>query len=159
MITMLLGGLWHGGSWNFVIWGGLHGTYLVIHKLVRGGEVDSSEPRLSQIGSILATSVAVFFAWIFFRAADFTEAIDVIVGIVTLRGGAAERYDVLVVLCYVAATIAMDLIERRRHVAAATGAPRRRFDPMTTGAVVATMLVAVVVWSGGTPVPFIYFQF
>jgi alginate O-acetyltransferase complex protein AlgI len=41
MITMLLGGLWHGASWNFVIWGGLHGAYLVIHKLVRGGKVDA----------------------------------------------------------------------------------------------------------------------
>ena len=32
MATMLLGGLWHGASWNFVVWGGLHGFYLVIHK-------------------------------------------------------------------------------------------------------------------------------
>jgi alginate O-acetyltransferase complex protein AlgI len=36
MLTMLLGGLWHGASWNFVIWGGLHGAYLVIHKLILG---------------------------------------------------------------------------------------------------------------------------
>ncbi|MCH7787943.1 MAG: MBOAT family protein [Acidobacteria bacterium] len=159
MITMLLGGLWHGASWNFVIWGGLHGIYLVIHKLMRGGEVDPSEPRWSQIGSILLTNVAVLFAWVFFRAANFTEAIDVIVGIVTLRGGSAERYDVLILIGYATATIALDLVERRRSVANAASIPPRRFGPMTSGALVATMLVAVVVWSGGTPVPFIYFQF
>jgi alginate O-acetyltransferase complex protein AlgI len=70
MVTMLLGGLWHGASWNFVLWGGMHGTALVFHKewMRRFGEV---APAL--IGWIL-TVIWVGLAWIPFRAPGLVEA-------------------------------------------------------------------------------------
>lgn len=69
-ITMLLGGLWHGAGWNFLIWGGLHGLYLIIcHNYKKILKIEFS-PNLSWG----ITFLSVVFAWIFFRAANFAEA-------------------------------------------------------------------------------------
>jgi alginate O-acetyltransferase complex protein AlgI len=95
MITMLLGGLWHGASWTFVVWGALHGIYLCAEKLVR--EFFTSKPNeleepivITQQASLapaflrgstfrnfslaLFTFFLVNVTWVFFRAADFTSA-------------------------------------------------------------------------------------
>ena len=65
MITMLLGGLWHGASWNFVIWGGIHGSALAVEK-VAGME----EPRPVPVRALwwLIVQVTVVIAWVFFRS-------------------------------------------------------------------------------------------
>lgn len=78
VITMLLGGLWHGAEWTFVLWGGLHGLYLVINHGWRrikelSGIVHSYV--IFNITSRLLTFFAVVVAWIFFRAEDFSAAI------------------------------------------------------------------------------------
>ncbi|MEZ5571753.1 MAG: MBOAT family O-acyltransferase [Halioglobus sp.] len=71
-LTMLLGGLWHGAGWPFVVWGGLHGTYLMInhgwrHVLQRCGW-DLSSYRYYRVLSWLVTFIAVIFSWVYFRA-------------------------------------------------------------------------------------------
>jgi hypothetical protein len=69
MVTMLLGGLWHGAAWNFVIWGGLHGIYLCVNHLWqrwRGEGATSSS--LAKAASWAVTFFAVVIAWVFFRA-------------------------------------------------------------------------------------------
>ena len=69
LVTMLLGGLWHGAGWNFLIWGGLHGIYLGINHLWRGA-VGVGNPRGSmRFVSWAVTFAAVVLAWVFFRAA------------------------------------------------------------------------------------------
>ncbi len=76
MITMLLGGLWHGASWTFVAWGGLHGVYLVINHLWRratsGAAAQAHAPAASSllgtVSSWTLTFVAVVVAWVLFRA-------------------------------------------------------------------------------------------
>src|SRR5579883_2142440 len=76
MVTMLLGGLWHGAGWNFVIWGGLHGLYLCIDHLWRawrgltakGSKPDASSNRITMGLSWTVTFFAVVIAWVFFRA-------------------------------------------------------------------------------------------
>jgi alginate O-acetyltransferase complex protein AlgI len=74
MITMVLGGLWHGASWRFIIWGALHGIALAIHKIFKRwtDNKEEEEPRpqtkLSKIVNILFTFHFVCFCWIFFRA-------------------------------------------------------------------------------------------
>ena len=76
MITMLLGGLWHGASLRFIIWGGLHGIGLVINKL--WSSLFRSYGKTSWIGRLLAIFVTfnfVNFCWIFFRAPDMDNAI------------------------------------------------------------------------------------
>jgi alginate O-acetyltransferase complex protein AlgI len=94
MITMLLGGLWHGASWTFVVWGGLHGTFLVIHHLWTR-IVDGVAPRLSfksaPGGVVLARALtlgAVMFAWVCFRAPDFQSTASIWSSMAGLHGNA-----------------------------------------------------------------------
>ncbi|WP_133139478.1 MBOAT family O-acyltransferase [Legionella genomosp. 1] len=73
MATMLLGGLWHGANWTFIIWGALHGAYLCVnhlwHKLTRNFGLSGIIPRiLAAPSSILLTFILVVVAWVFFRA-------------------------------------------------------------------------------------------
>ena len=73
--VMVLGGLWHGASWNFVVWGILHGAYLAIHKIIcnKFPEICNNKFFKSKIGkiiSILITQYLVFLAWIAFRVRD-----------------------------------------------------------------------------------------
>jgi alginate O-acetyltransferase complex protein AlgI len=78
MITMLLGGLWHGAAWTFIAWGALHGTYLVVEHLVRRGRATDGEDERTvprDLLHILGTFVLVLVAWVFFRAASVSDAI------------------------------------------------------------------------------------
>jgi alginate O-acetyltransferase complex protein AlgI len=78
MVTMLLGGLWHGAGWNFLVWGGLHGLYLSINHLWRGwrgGKARTSASGLTTKGlSWVVTFLAVVIAWVFFRAKTMAGA-------------------------------------------------------------------------------------
>jgi D-alanyl-lipoteichoic acid acyltransferase DltB (MBOAT superfamily) len=78
MITMLLGGLWHGANWTYVVWGGLHGLYLCInhgYAFVRGASTAAApRARLSTLWSGPLTFLAVVVAWVFFRADTFGTA-------------------------------------------------------------------------------------
>jgi D-alanyl-lipoteichoic acid acyltransferase DltB (MBOAT superfamily) len=89
MITMLLGGLWHGAGWTFVIWGGLHGLYLVINHAINGlaGALRLKLTGVFWIASgWLVTQLGVTFAWVFFRAASFQDAGNVMRAMVGLNG-------------------------------------------------------------------------
>ncbi len=86
MLTMLLGGLWHGASWVFVFWGFLHGLYLIAQRFVGppfGRFMNAI--RLPQVGKDVVNMLLVFFftclAWVFFRSPDFATAMNVITGI------------------------------------------------------------------------------
>ena len=70
--VMLLGGLWHGASWNFVIWGGLHGALLTLERF-NGRQPMYS--RLPAAGQIVATFILLLFTWVFFRATDLPSAL------------------------------------------------------------------------------------
>src|SRR5213079_605980 len=82
VIVMFIGGLWHGAAWTFVVWGLLHGTYLVIERVCR---VFFEEKRWANTGIVrmltgFATYGAVCIAWVFFRASDFTVASRMLTG-------------------------------------------------------------------------------
>jgi D-alanyl-lipoteichoic acid acyltransferase DltB (MBOAT superfamily) len=91
MITMLLGGLWHGAGWTFVLWGGLHGIYLVINsqwraicKKWRGDR--QSNPAWSRVISGGITLIAVIVAWVFFRANNLDTALLLLQGMMGGNG-------------------------------------------------------------------------
>jgi alginate O-acetyltransferase complex protein AlgI len=88
MITMLLGGLWHGASWNFIAWGALHGGGLSAHRIIRKYRSTTKpwKPYLYGI-SIAVTFYLVCLAWIFFRAQDMHDSL--VVAKVWLFGGSA----------------------------------------------------------------------
>lgn len=83
MITMLLGGLWHGASWNFVIWGFLNGLYLGVEKLFRSVGVKNIPGKPFKVFLVFNL---VSFSWIFFRADTFHQATSIIRGIFTSAG-------------------------------------------------------------------------
>jgi hypothetical protein len=87
MVTMLLGGLWHGAGWNFVLWGGLHGLFLVINhgwRKLRGTNSPSS--RGGQLAGIALTFIAVVIAWVPFRATHFDATQAMLSGMAGLNG-------------------------------------------------------------------------
>ncbi len=79
MTTMILGGLWHGASWNFVIWGTLHGCFLVFERSVASKiKWWNSGNRLAIFVRWLITFHLICFAWIFFRSPDFSTSIQIV---------------------------------------------------------------------------------
>lgn len=91
MTTMLLGGLWHGAGWTFVVWGGLHGLYLVInhawHALRRSLGFDPDHSTNWGRGIARATTfLAVLVSWVFFRAESFNAATAILKGMVGGNG-------------------------------------------------------------------------
>jgi alginate O-acetyltransferase complex protein AlgI len=98
IITMLLGGLWHGAGWTFVVWGALHGFYLMInhawHTLRKALGHDLNRSSWWGRGlSQLITFIAVVVAWVFFRAESFNGAINVLSGMIGINGFALpENY-------------------------------------------------------------------
>lgn len=86
MATMLIGGLWHGAGWTFVVWGGLHGLFLVVNHLWRHMVPGSRPSRLSGFTGWALTFVAVVFAWVFFRAESWQGAVGIASGMLGLNG-------------------------------------------------------------------------
>lgn len=90
-MTMLLGGLWHGSAWNFVIWGALHGFYLILNNLWRKFRSDILNHDLekkSSVGiglSVLITFFVVTLSWVFFRAETLAGALKMLKGMVALN--------------------------------------------------------------------------
>ena len=87
MITMFLGGLWHGAAWNFVVWGLLHGIYLAVHRMIlKGKKPDLSWPRTfpgwaADIVKIFLTFHLVALTWVLFRSPDFPSALVYLKGL------------------------------------------------------------------------------
>ena len=103
MITMLLGGLWHGGAWTFVIWGGLHGLALIVHRswtkrkevlpTVRETEKHSPPKGPRSVAGWFAWALTIYwvcFAWIFFRAVDLPHAVPALRSFLFLPGGGKQ---------------------------------------------------------------------
>lgn len=76
MITMLLGGLWHGAAWGFIIWGSLHGLFLIIERILQPMLTSMRWLKFSGVQFLLAllTYLLVCIAWVFFRAPEFSHA-------------------------------------------------------------------------------------
>lgn len=93
MITMLLGGLWHGASWNFLIWGGLHGSYLIInHAWIKLKTSLNFAPEnvpgpYARILSTMITFMAVTVAWVFFRAETLAGAANMLQAMTSVGQG------------------------------------------------------------------------
>jgi alginate O-acetyltransferase complex protein AlgI len=83
LLTMLIGGLWHGSSWNFVIWGGIHGLFLSLEKYT----FSALNIKTFNAFGYIYTFVVVLVAWIFFRAPDFHSASTIITEIFSFDYG------------------------------------------------------------------------
>ena len=90
MVTMLLGGLWHGANWTFLAWGGLHGAYLIINHWWRAARpaplLESVPVSFRRVGATILTFAAVVVAWVFFRSPDFATAVRVLTAMAGVNG-------------------------------------------------------------------------
>jgi D-alanyl-lipoteichoic acid acyltransferase DltB (MBOAT superfamily) len=94
LVVFVVSGFWHGANWTFLVWGGLHGTYLVVERLFRGASqrlahaatVPTLWSRWSRIAGVLLTFHLTVLAWVFFRAPDVSSAFDILTRIATLPG-------------------------------------------------------------------------
>ena len=95
MATMLLGGLWHGAGWTFIVWGGLHGLYLMINHgwielKARLGWGEGG--RFARLSAGALTFLAVVVAWVFFRADSFATAYSMLSSMLGTRGIMPEKW-------------------------------------------------------------------
>jgi alginate O-acetyltransferase complex protein AlgI len=157
LLTMLLGGLWHGAAWTFVAWGAIHGTGLAVERLVR--DVRRRPPRdtpLRRAFGRLLTFHVVCFGWIFFRADSFGRAGQVITQLFTAWGRPSPLVTSSVVLAILVG-IGSQYLPRRGIAAVLEG-----FQRLPAVGQVATLAVGVMlVDTLGPPgvAPFIYFRF
>jgi alginate O-acetyltransferase complex protein AlgI len=91
MGTMLLGGLWHGAAWTFVVWGGLHGTYLAVERWLRGRYSSYTPGPLAFFVLGLLTYALVNVTWVFFRAHSFGKAWEILGGMFGANGDAKPQ--------------------------------------------------------------------
>jgi len=163
-LTMVLGGLWHGASWTFVVWGAIHGGFLGAERFVKQWWAVRAAPlglpvRLVQVLQWTLTFSVVCVAWIFFRATSMADAFDLL-GRLVLGGsapvGAPSLVTGLVLLVIVLAVLSQFVppqIPTRLAVTFGTFAPALQ---------IVVFAVAIVVIDALGPegiAPFIYFQF
>jgi D-alanyl-lipoteichoic acid acyltransferase DltB (MBOAT superfamily) len=159
MVTMLLGGLWHGASWTFVVWGGLHGTYLAVERYLT--ERFSGRRMLtstaSRIALALLTYLLVLITWVFFRARDFPSAWLLLR---SMFGAAGEGERVLYWngIIAVATVTAVMLTTHWRMRDTTLEAAVERTPAWIIAAAWTAMLFAVITTQGSGDA-FIYFQF
>ncbi len=149
MITMLLGGLWHGAGWGFIVWGGLHGLYLAGERLWRDRH-DSTPVRLPAP----LVFVIVTLTWIPFRAPSLSQAGDVLAGVFgPLQGQQFVAAPIVVGVLGIMSLI-LDRADSRGLANPVAGLP-----PFVKGLSYGAAIVAAFVFTSRTAVPFIYFQF
>jgi alginate O-acetyltransferase complex protein AlgI len=159
VIVMFLGGLWHGAAWTFVVWGLLHGSYLVIERIFRVSL--EHKPWAStlpvRILAWFATYVAVCIAWVFFRASDFTIASRMLGGMFGQHphGDAIlSTRELLQIGSVTAGVIVMHWAMRDNTFETAV----MRLPPWTIAAIGSAMICAIILTQGSSNA-FIYFQF
>ncbi|MGF1554973.1 MBOAT family O-acyltransferase [Paucihalobacter sp.] len=156
MITMLLGGLWHGAAWTFVVWGALHGIYLVVERMLRS-KIQFKINAFTGILLALLTYTMVNFTWVFFRAREFSTAKNMITSMLWMNGEGekiVETFDVVKVLTLIGLLFIAHWIMRNTSLKEVSS----KLSPIILGVVWAVMLFLIAI-AQGSGEQFIYFQF
>jgi alginate O-acetyltransferase complex protein AlgI len=159
LLTMLLGGLWHGAGWTFVAWGAIHGVGLCVERFRRehgGGKRFEEQTPLDRYWRRLLTFHVVCFAWIFFRAETFGVAWDMITGLFTQWGEPSPLVTGTVLLA-IAVGIGSQYIPPRVPQTVLAGFSRLNVVAQAT--VLALTLMVTQALGPADVAPFIYFQF
>lgn len=161
-ITMVLGGLWHGASWNFVIWGALHGGALAVNRVwqrwrdgVSPRKAKTSKFGIGHVLSVVATFHFVCFAWIFFRAPTFAHATLMLSRMTKLTWDApnlSTKVLAVLVVAFVLHFLPRGILDRVRKTFAESPA-------LVQGITLATCAYAIHFAVGAKVEPFIYGQF
>ncbi|WP_430467611.1 MBOAT family O-acyltransferase [Winogradskyella ouciana] len=155
MITMLLGGLWHGAAWTFVIWGALHGIYLVIERLLRN-KIRIKINTWNGVLLALLTYTCVNITWVFFRAREFETAKNMLASMFGLNDGAKilQSFDIIKVFTVITILFICHWVMRNTSMKAVS----LKTPPIVLGIVWAILFVLICI-AQGSGEQFVYFQF
>lgn len=163
MLTMLIGGLWHGANWTYVVWGALNGLYLAVHKAYLD-VTGKHAPKTPLVGTrwTWVTPLKVFltfnlaaFAFLIFRAPNFTTAWTYITNMFAFHSGVQQIGSTIFILPMIALFLVLDVGQYSGY-----GIPVLRRMRLWHRAVVFGVLFSLVLAAGADKsVPFIYFQF
>lgn len=155
--TMLLGGLWHGASWTFVVWGGLHGAYLAAERFLRARYAAWRPSPLALVALGLLTFALIQITWVFFRAKTFAKAWLVLGGMFGANADAVPilpAIELITTALIVGGIVAAHWLMRTRTLESMLA----RVPAPVLSAVWACLAFAIVIEQGSGNA-FIYFQF
>ncbi len=176
-ITFLVSGLWHGASWNYAIWGGLHGAYQIVGSTLRphkeklfAGWTTPIKARILKWVKIVVTFVLVDFAWIFFRAPGGLDALNIIQRMVVtfnphdlLKRSSyligIDLFNALVLIIAIIVLFAVDYFSPRYDLQQRLFSLRAGGRWVVYYASVLAVLLFGIIFSSSTQAQFIYFQF
>lgn len=159
-LTMVLGGLWHGAAWTFVIWGAVHGAVLVAERLLASATSTNAKigvGRPSKARSVVQwvlTFHIVCIAWVFFRAASLGDATDYIAGLVTAPSAGNVHVGAVALIM-----AAIGLQFSPPSIAIAAKGRLADLHPAAQGSLLGVWIALVVALGPQGVSPFIYFQF
>jgi alginate O-acetyltransferase complex protein AlgI len=154
VIVMTIAGLWHGAAVGFILWGFLHGIFLVLDKYASSfrSRIRKFE-LLSACFGWLFTQAAVLFAWVFFRNPDISNALHLLSSIINRSQGIFEISDALLLLCALIVSFSLDLTEKFLIPWL------QNRNEINKGMLIGLTLIVTLVFKASSVVPFIYFGF
>jgi alginate O-acetyltransferase complex protein AlgI len=161
MITMLLGGLWHGAAWNYVLWGFYQGALLCIYQVWRHNQQARKDPPVGswmlQLTAILSFFAFVCYGWLLFRARSFTQIVNFTRLLITDFGNLDYGASVpkLSAILGLGLLIPMEIIQYWKDDAHYY----QRFPVPLRGFFIAALIVVIMIGMSNEPAQFIYFQF
>jgi len=156
MITMLLGGLWHGAAWTFMVWGGLHGTYLILERL-QSQYLPFKITKWNGMFLAFTTFTCVNITWVFFRAREFETAWNMIRSMFYLNSDGTkvlQTFDIIKVLTLIAILFVTHWFMRNTSVKEVS----LKTSPVILGIAWSIMFFLIAI-AQGSGEQFIYFQF
>ncbi len=156
MLTMLIGGLWHGASWLFVIWGGLHGLYLVVERQA-GRFVTQKMSGVTKILLIISTYLLVSVTWVFFRAHDLDNASQIISNLAghSITQQTIDIENIFIALVASLALLIWQICLRNKTLECFY----KSIHPLFRALILSVQLISLYLFASGDDRAFIYFQF
>jgi len=143
LVVFGVSGLWHGASWTFLVWGLLHGLFLIIEK------------PLKPFANIISTFILVTLAWVFFRAPDFTSAIQILKGLFKAQSEGPKWMDLWTPLSALGLLLILDFSYRKQRFDVLLN----RLPLVGRWSLYFMLIFALLAFSGTQKFTFIYFQF
>jgi len=156
MLTMLIGGMWHGAAWTFIVWGGLHGTYLILERLQRK-HIPFKITKYNGMFLAFITFTCVNITWVFFRAKEFVTAKNMISSMFFFNPDGAkilQTFDIIKVGVIISLLFITHWFMRNTSVKDVS----KKMSPISL-AIVWTIMISLIVIAQGSGEQFIYFQF
>jgi D-alanyl-lipoteichoic acid acyltransferase DltB (MBOAT superfamily) len=143
LVVFGVSGLWHGASWTFLVWGLLHGLFLILEK------------PLKPFANIISTFILVTLAWVFFRAPDFTSAIQILKGLFIAQSEGSKWMDLWTPLSALGLLLILDFSYRKQRFDVLLN----RLPLVGRWSLYFVLIFALMAFSGTQKFTFIYFQF